>query len=252
MTLPAHLTHLAIYNPTLLPTEAQLQAAEDSDDAYELAHIVFYSSHEGTVSRDRMLRQVGLAKALVNFAGMFETSPLDTNVHSQKKRLITFSPEQDWWLHAAFDLERMQKPSTDKGKAKEKEKKEKEKSLDKEKSRGTPVEDKGDWEYKDELDDDVLKATLVGGYDEFKLRHGTFSDVLHAKDRPDLERELERFFTVWASKWDLAAPASPTDNPPALPPQPQRAIIPPLYDVFTRIAKTTRDFTRMSMSAKSE
>ncbi|KZP01430.1 hypothetical protein CALVIDRAFT_474156, partial [Calocera viscosa TUFC12733] len=198
MALPSHLTHLAIYNTTLLPTAAQLQSAEDSDDAYEQAHIVFYSCQERTVSRDRMLRQVGLAKALVNFAGMFHPLPTETNVHSQKKRLITFSPEPDWWIHAGFDLERIPKPVSDKGKTKEKEKKEKEKPPDRDKTG-----EKGEWEYKDELDDEVLKARLTRGYEEFKLLHGSFSEILHTKDRPGLERALERFFTVWASKWDL-------------------------------------------------
>ncbi|KZT59036.1 hypothetical protein CALCODRAFT_212115 [Calocera cornea HHB12733] len=218
MALPAHLTHLAIYNTTLLPTAAQLQTAEDTDDAYEQAHIVFYSCQERAVSRDRMLRQVGLAKALVNFAGMFEALPSETNVHSQKKRLITFSPEQDWWIHAAFDLERIPKP-VDKGKAKEKERKEKDKPPDKE---------KGEWEYKDELDDEVLKARLTRGYEEFKLLHGSFSEVLHTKDRPGLERSLERFFTVWASKWDLTIPTAFTTFLPAMPLHPQHSLIPPL------------------------
>jgi hypothetical protein len=40
----------------------------DDEDAEEQAHILFYTSKEQAVSRDRMLRQVGLAKALVNFS----------------------------------------------------------------------------------------------------------------------------------------------------------------------------------------
>ena len=62
--IPPNLLYLTIYNPTLRPT---ILADGDNEDAEEQAHILFYTSKERTVSRDRMLRQIGLAKALVNF-----------------------------------------------------------------------------------------------------------------------------------------------------------------------------------------
>ena len=58
--------YLTVYNPTLRPGTA---TSPDDEDAEEQAHILFYTGRERAVSRDRMLRQVGLAKALVNFAG---------------------------------------------------------------------------------------------------------------------------------------------------------------------------------------
>lgn len=63
--LPPALLYLTIYNPTLLPTGP---VAKDDEDAEEQAHILFYTARERAVSRDKMLRQVGLAKALVNFS----------------------------------------------------------------------------------------------------------------------------------------------------------------------------------------
>ena len=63
--LPASLAYLLIYNPSL---PAPHSASRDDDDAQEEAHILFYTSRERVASRDRMLRQVGLAKALVNFS----------------------------------------------------------------------------------------------------------------------------------------------------------------------------------------
>jgi len=61
--LPPNLLYLTIYNPTLHPT-GQI----DDEDAEEQAHILFYTSKERAASRNRMLRQVGLAKALVSFS----------------------------------------------------------------------------------------------------------------------------------------------------------------------------------------
>ena len=112
--LPASLAYLLIYNPTL---PAPNSASRDDEDAQEEAHILFYTSRERVVSRDRMLRQVGLAKALVNFSEYCSISHLifvlvkvfdlriftpgqgcDT-VHSQGKRMISVSPEPDFWMH---------------------------------------------------------------------------------------------------------------------------------------------------------
>jgi hypothetical protein len=63
--LPPALLYLTIYNPTLKPPAP---VEDDDEDAEEQAHILFYTSRERAVSRDKMLRQVGLAKALVNFS----------------------------------------------------------------------------------------------------------------------------------------------------------------------------------------
>lgn len=63
--LPAALLYLTVYNPTIKPVLPDDQA--DDEDAEEQAQILFYTARERAVSRDRMLRQVGLAKALINF-----------------------------------------------------------------------------------------------------------------------------------------------------------------------------------------
>jgi hypothetical protein len=64
-TVPPALVYLTIYNPTLKP---EGPVAPNDEDAEEQAHILFYTARERAVSRDRMLRQIGLAKALVNFS----------------------------------------------------------------------------------------------------------------------------------------------------------------------------------------
>lgn len=63
---PPSLSYLTIYNPTIKP--ANTEVSKDDEDAEEQAQILFYTGKERAVSRDRILRQVGLAKALVNFA----------------------------------------------------------------------------------------------------------------------------------------------------------------------------------------
>ena len=63
--LPPALLYLTIYNPLLQPSGP---VNDDDEDAEEQAHILFYTSRERAVSRDKMLRQVGLAKALISFS----------------------------------------------------------------------------------------------------------------------------------------------------------------------------------------
>jgi hypothetical protein len=65
--IPQSLLYLTIYNPTLRPAHDN---PSNDEDAEEQAHILFYTARERAVSRDRMLRQVGLAKALVNFSSL--------------------------------------------------------------------------------------------------------------------------------------------------------------------------------------
>lgn len=63
--LPPDLVYLVIYNPSLVPGS---DVPSGDEDAEEQAHILFYTAKQQAISRDRMLRQVGLAKALVKFS----------------------------------------------------------------------------------------------------------------------------------------------------------------------------------------
>lgn len=85
--LPASVSHFIIFNPTLQISKPKKEgvAVSDSeatkngqdggerdkdleDDMKEAAQILFYTSREGgKVSRDKMLRQFGLAKGLMGF-----------------------------------------------------------------------------------------------------------------------------------------------------------------------------------------
>lgn len=124
--IPPALAYLVIYNPTLQPDPEELTGDRDEDDVTEQAHVLFYTARERAVSRDRILRQVGLAKALANFAEyvslydmvrllrlhlltfirMFTSRPGFDNVHAQKSRLVMISPESNFWIHAVSPMPR--------------------------------------------------------------------------------------------------------------------------------------------------
>ncbi|KAG2157534.1 hypothetical protein DEU56DRAFT_975642, partial [Suillus clintonianus] len=83
------LLYLTIYNPTLRPNE---EVSKDDEDAEEQAQILFYTSQERAASRDKMLRQVGLAEALVHFSEISHPTNSYHNVHSQSRRMIMLNP----------------------------------------------------------------------------------------------------------------------------------------------------------------
>ncbi|KAH9888958.1 hypothetical protein C8Q73DRAFT_766729 [Cubamyces lactineus] len=193
--IPPSLLYLTIYNPTLKPATLH----PEDEDAEELAHILFYTAREHAVSRDRILRQVGLAKALVNFSEMFNAGVPCENVHSQARRMVMLSPEPNFWIHACYEVAKTprQPPPTTKTKENSKGKskgKEKEQA-----SRPTVLYDYHDGSVHDE----AVRAHFQRGYEGFKLLHGSFTSVLSTLGQEALELQLERFFTVWAWKWDI-------------------------------------------------
>ncbi|TFK39855.1 hypothetical protein BDQ12DRAFT_681350 [Crucibulum laeve] len=193
--IPPNLLYLAIYNPSLHPTGP---VDDDNEDAEEQAHILFYTSKERAVSRDRMLRQIGLAKALVNFAEMFNPDDPCNNVHSQSKRMIMVSPEPDFWIHAGIEVAKVVRPAVAKAKGKGKEK-------PKAPEKGKESNDIGPiYDYDDgSVHDIALRGDLLRAYEKFKLTHGSFTSILSSLGQEALELQLERFFTVWAWSWNL-------------------------------------------------
>ncbi|EKM81708.1 hypothetical protein AGABI1DRAFT_35666 [Agaricus bisporus var. burnettii JB137-S8] len=189
-----NLVYLTIYNPTLRSINT---STDDDEDAEEQAHILFYTSKERAVSRDKILRQIGLAKALVSFAEMFNgESPLDT-VHSQTRRMVMISPEPNFWIHACVELAKTPRVMQDKGKSKTKDRN---KSKGKEKQvREGPV-----YDYEDaSVQDTVLKVEIMRAYERFKLTHGSFTAILNNIGQDALALQLERFWTPWAWAWSI-------------------------------------------------
>ncbi|KAK0189008.1 hypothetical protein F5146DRAFT_1057555 [Armillaria mellea] len=213
---PPNLLYLTIYNPTLRPADT---APTDDEDAEEQAHILFYTSKERAVSRDRMLRQVGLAKALVNFSDMFNPDDACNNIHSQGRRMVMVSPEPDFWITACVELAKtIRTPTVGRSKGKQKAKTGKDVALV--------------CDYHDSSVDDIfLRADIRRGYEQFKLTHGSFTSILLVHGQQGLELQLERFFTPWAWSWDLECDRGFGDHF-GIPLHPQYRTLVPLLDEF--------------------
>ncbi|KAF8323521.1 uncharacterized protein EI90DRAFT_3076910 [Cantharellus anzutake] len=185
---PAKLAYFVIYNPTLGPGHYT-----EDDDELEQSHILFYFSHSQAVSRDTMLRQVGLAKALVNFSILFTKEHLVDSVHSHQRRMVMISPEPHYWIHACIDLARASRPPP--------------KAKEKGTEAGTELPEAFDYS-EHHIHDIVLREYLQRSYDEFRLLHGTLEETLQQHGKGTLEKILEQFYNIWISTWDVSAPRS--------------------------------------------
>ena len=107
--IPAQLSYLAIYNPSLGPTD------DTVDD-----QIVYYTSiNSQTTQRNRRsrrnksgpedvsqeernerLRQVGLAQGMVEFSRGFSGGKAVDTIETEKSRVILHELEPGWWILA--------------------------------------------------------------------------------------------------------------------------------------------------------
>ncbi|BEI99652.1 hypothetical protein CcaverHIS631_0406950 [Cutaneotrichosporon cavernicola] len=195
------LAHFVVFNPTLARKppknkDAALSAAEREprqqaeerdrdleDDLREAAQIVFYTARNaGGVSRDRMLRQVGLAKGLMGFADMVVVdAAADTNapvywaIRAQHQRLLVYSPEPDWFIYINISLPR------DKDKD----------AKDKDAPAPPPAPS-----------DCMLVKGLQRGYEDFCLLHASLES--HLPPTPAFSSLLERYWTRFAFGFEAA------------------------------------------------
>ncbi|KAJ5625943.1 hypothetical protein N7510_002252 [Penicillium lagena] len=108
--IPARLGFLAIYNPTLGPTDETL---EDQIVFYTSSH----SPHADNAGenedaapegdKNERLRQIGLAQGMVNFASNFSAGKPLEYVETEKARIVLLELEKDWWVVASIDLTRL-------------------------------------------------------------------------------------------------------------------------------------------------
>ncbi|KAL4996803.1 hypothetical protein BDV10DRAFT_171120 [Aspergillus recurvatus] len=114
--VPAQLSFLAIYNPSLGTTDETIRE-----------QIVFYTSRSSVLRRqdssaagdsktagndwNERLRQVGLAQGMVTFARNFSESKAVDYVETEKSQIVLHELEKDWWILASVDLTRLPNPN---------------------------------------------------------------------------------------------------------------------------------------------
>lgn len=210
---PASLSYFTIFCPALKPPKhkppspstAQRDDAEGEDEdaretAREAAQILFYTSRARAALKDRMLRQIGVAKGMIEFCSMVSkpssssassshTHSMESggrgrtwNIHSSKRRMILIEVESGLWVHASIDLPYTTRPTL-----------------------STDPKVKIAKEYHDAvLKDAWIEECIRRAWRDWVLLNGCPAHILSQKTgRAGLERSLEKYFSVWAWSWDL-------------------------------------------------
>ena len=212
--IPAQLSFLAIYNPTLGPTDETFadqlvfwysrKASEarraDKDGNGKKKGGVDAATRRKAADREEeneRLRQIGLAQGMIGFAKTFSDGerPVDS-IETDKSRIVLRELENGWWILASIDLTRL--PSAP--------------------SASTGGKNKGDANAKPAVEYSsrevspavLLTQQLMQAHWVFLLHHGPTLDELFVKlSREKFCGTLERYWTRFARSWDVLLHGNP-------------------------------------------
>ncbi|KAH9881714.1 hypothetical protein IAQ61_000441 [Plenodomus lingam] len=197
--IPAQLSFLAIYNPSL----------GRSDETFDKQIVFYYSKaaktrsklHHGDTQRkealreqeNEKLRQVGLAQGMVGFAKSFSNGAAVDSVETQKSRIVLHELEDGWWILASIDLTQL--PAMDGA------------SRTDPNTGGEPAVEYSPREVSPPA---LLIQQLVRAQTTFLLHHGTTLEAMFAKHgRPKFCSILEKYWSRFAATWDVLLHGNP-------------------------------------------
>ena len=109
--VPAQLSFLAIYNPSLGPTDETFRdqilfyysrATKEAKAASKPGRPNAVSQDELREQENERLRQIGLAQGMVDFAGTFSDGEPVDSVETAKSRIVMRQIEDGWWILAVW------------------------------------------------------------------------------------------------------------------------------------------------------
>ncbi|KAJ5468608.1 hypothetical protein N7475_006360, partial [Penicillium sp. IBT 31633x] len=196
--IPAQLAYLAIYNPTLGPTDETIAD-----------QIVFYTSKpnharriDGSTSEEstnkniedegnERLRQIGLAQGMISFASNFSAGKTLEYVETEKGRVVLLELEQDWWIVASIDLTRLPADPA-------------------QKSSGLSDSPAFQYSSREMGPPPLMIQQLRRAHSQFVLHHAfTLDNLLKEVGRSTFCLFLERFWEKFAWNWELLLGGNP-------------------------------------------
>ncbi|KAI9729810.1 MAG: hypothetical protein M1834_006558 [Cirrosporium novae-zelandiae] len=202
LVIPAQLSYLAIYNPSLGPTDETLAD-----------QIVFYSSEFTRARRKRKpdenqdvdadatkknheeenkkLRRIGLAQGMVDFAKNFsDGSPVDS-IETDNARIVLHELEPGWWILASIDLTRLPANANST-------------------SADTPSKPQFEYSSREVCPAALLTTYLVRAHAIFLLHHGpNLYEIYQRLSREKFCAALDRFWARFIWNWDVLLHGNP-------------------------------------------
>ncbi|KAF9693849.1 hypothetical protein EKO04_008480 [Ascochyta lentis] len=194
--VPAQLSFLAIYNPSL----------GDSDETFH-QQIVFYYAKAAKAraklgngdtqaakdlreAENEKLRQVGLAQGMVGFARSFSTGETVDSIETEKSRIVLHELERGWWILASIDLTQLPAASTSKD--------------------TNTTEPAVEYSAREVSPPALLIQQMVRAHCVFTLHHGWPLDQLFKKHgRDKFCSIMNTYWSRFSSHWDVLLHGSP-------------------------------------------
>ncbi|KAI9829347.1 MAG: hypothetical protein M1826_005667 [Phylliscum demangeonii] len=200
--IPAQLSYLAIFNPSLGQTDDtlhdQIVYYSNTDRLWGKARPATGPRHaEHHDDRNERLRQIGLAQGMAEFARNFAGGlPVDS-IETEQSRIVLHELERGWWILAAIDLTRLP-PSGPAGA----------RSSRPEKENTRP---RYEYSAREVSPASLLCQQLRTASSIFLLHHGASLDEIYARlGRDKCCRALEHFWTPFARRWDVLLHGNPS------------------------------------------
>ncbi|KAI9674352.1 MAG: hypothetical protein M1829_003754 [Trizodia sp. TS-e1964] len=199
--IPAQLSFLAIYNPSLgntdetLPDQILYYYSRDSKSTRRGYRPEDGSGAETKEELNERLRQVGLAQGMVEFAKSFSDGELINSVETEKSRIILQELETGWWILASIDLTRLTSSS-------------KSSTNIAQKASETPLS--VDYSAREVCPPALLLQHLLRAHSTFLLHHTSSLSELYGKvTRVEFCDQLERFWSQFIWNWDVLLQGNP-------------------------------------------
>ncbi|KAF7186688.1 Vacuolar fusion protein CCZ1-like [Pseudocercospora fuligena] len=209
--VPARLSYLAIYNPSLGPT----------DDTFEEQLVFYYAraAHEArTAARknarndkaggdaireedNQKLRRIGLAQGMVDFARSFSDGQPVDHIDTEKSRIVLHELELGWWVLASVDLTQL--PGIPQSPPAESSKKGAERASPK------PAVEYSSREVSPPA---LLIQQLIQAHYIFTLHHGPMTELFVRLRRDKFCIILERFWSRFSRTWDVLLHGNPATD----------------------------------------
>ncbi|KAK7890597.1 hypothetical protein LTR67_007805 [Exophiala xenobiotica] len=231
--VPAQLSYLAIYNPSLGPTDESVRdqivfyySRKLEDERGERGNETttrgikqsYEAKQEGQQHRkdkyeeaqeNERLRQVGLAQGMVDFVKNFSDGVPLESIETEKSRVVLKEVEPGWWILAAIDLTKLplstaasnakKTPNTAKGSHS---------------GESTPTENV-EYSSREVAPAQLLLAQLTHAHRGFLLHHASCLSELwkkHENSKRLFSELLERYWTRFILDWDVLLHGNPATD----------------------------------------
>ncbi|KAK5138304.1 hypothetical protein LTR08_003365 [Meristemomyces frigidus] len=206
--VPAQLAFLAIYNPSLGPTDETFadqcvfwysRAAQEARAAAKKTKRSDAAGGDAAREEENeKLRQIGLAQGMVDFARSFSDGEAVDSIETERSRIVLQELEQGWWILASIDLTRLPSiaptppETTKKG--------------------GEKVEPKPAVEYssREVSPPALLTQQLLQAHHVFLLHHGpSLRELFTRLSRDKFCNAIDRFWARFCKTWHVMLHGNP-------------------------------------------